>query len=426
MSEQPTVSSPRLRVHETIDKSKLTPALKDVMDVIGELPLDCIHPIVTSFALKNTPTTTSTATTHLVEAAATLLHPCAHNNNDTLFASTTTPTATTTDDVQNAYCASVKTLKASACVQAMTVHPYVSKVPGALTQKAAVITEHVHAIATSFSSVGKAIDFMTKVQSADPLLDAEKLEVLSTDIHTISAAVDSLDKRLGLSGGHAQGKQKSNLQQRMLTTMTLDDEIGQWDYFSKQRRVTLEGSFVTSTSKPIYRWVEKVQELVTVEWLLQKSQTREVSVYDAVTDCVVSKVEKLERNAHPIRAFTLESQLCYEGNRAMREFPTKQDKDFLNRFLPFELLLDDALLKLPPFVGLVYRGVNMILPMVPGQIITFLQPSSASTDARVVKDFLSKGGPGSLPRGMIYVIESFSGRSIEHISDFPEEREVLF
>eukprot|EP00759_Apiculatamorpha_spiralis_P039748 PhF_6_TR38613/c1_g1_i1/m.57503 len=104
MSEQQqqptaTVSSPRLRVHETIDKSKLTPALKDVMDVIGELPLDCIHPIVTSFALKNTPTTTSTATTHLVEAAATLLHPCAHNNNDTLFASTTTPTSTTTDDV---------------------------------------------------------------------------------------------------------------------------------------------------------------------------------------------------------------------------------------------------------------------------------------------------------------------------------------
>lgn len=71
-----------------------------------------------------------------------------------------------------------------------------------------------------------------------------------------------------------------------------------------------------------------------------------------------------------------------------------------------------------------YRGVNRIMPMTPGQIITFLQPSSASTDARVVKNFLNKSG--SLPQGMIFVIDCLTGRSIEHVSDFPEEREVLF
>eukprot|EP00759_Apiculatamorpha_spiralis_P003046 PhF_6_TR11424/c0_g1_i1/m.18373 len=155
--QQPTVSSPRLRVHETIDKSKLAPALKDVMDVIEGFPLESIHPIATSFAAKGTTPTNAANTTHLVEAAATLLSPCVQHHTpkpgepeNNVFSST--------EYVQNAYTASVQTLKASANVHAMTVHPYVAKVPGSLTHKAAVITEHVHAIATSFSSVGKAID----------------------------------------------------------------------------------------------------------------------------------------------------------------------------------------------------------------------------------------------------------------------------
>ena len=71
------------------------------------------------------------------------------------------------------------------------------------------------------------------------------------------------------------------------------------------------------------------------------------------------------------------------------------------------------------------HGANnsSLLCIAQGCVVTWNQPSSASSDPRVAKTFLrGRGQPHA--SGTVFIIKSLSGRCIEKYSVHPEEHEV--
>ena len=145
----------------------------------------------------------------------------------------------------------------------------------------------------------------------------------------------------------------------------------------------------------------------------------------SLRQCSHASQEPVDERHGAIRAFTAESQLCYEGNRAMRSYPDPctRDEALYAKYHKFEELLDWQLTQLPAFQGTVYRAIDYKMPFLTGEILTFLQPSSSSLDPRVVKGFLGNKRDVR-PTGMIFVVDSLHGRHVAHLSDYPEEDEV--
>jgi len=140
---------------------------------------------------------------------------------------------------------------------------------------------------------------------------------------------------------------------------------------------------------------------------------------------------------YPIFLYCLESPICYEGNRAMRGVtgngrnPFEDTKPhevlFVEKHWAFQRELRDSLKTLPSFNGQVYRGVDFKVSeniYREGAIVTWNQCSSTSSDPRVIKEFL--GGKNGKAEGTIFIIHSRRGKSISHLSQYPEEKEVLF
>ena len=130
-------------------------------------------------------------------------------------------------------------------------------------------------------------------------------------------------------------------------------------------------------------------------------------------------------SAATISLFTLETPLYRLSNAAAREFGRHPEK--FDVWKKFARRLNDELLLLPKFSGMVYRAIDFKPPsssFAVGSVVTWNQPSSTSKSAKVVKEFLSNTS-SSLPFGTIYTIVSKTGRRIEHLSVFAEEEEVL-
>ena len=106
-------------------------------------------------------------------------------------------------------------------------------------------------------------------------------------------------------------------------------------------------------------------------------------------------------------------------NRAMRN----RQADVVEFFHPLIWELDQALAALPAFSGLVYRGIDCRLPphmYERGSTISWAAFSSASQDKEIAKEFTKA------ENGTLFLVTSTGAKSIERISQFPDEVEVLF
>ena len=88
--------------------------------------------------------------------------------------------------------------------------------------------------------------------------------------------------------------------------------------------------------------------------------------------------------------------------------------------------IDAELSQCDNFVGVTYRGLNRRLPSylyATGAVITWNALSSSSSDVKTARSFIGAATP---PVGTLFLILCNTGRCISHLSDFPEEKEVLF
>eukprot|EP00667_Euglena_gracilis_P004026 EG_transcript_4044 len=123
--------------------------------------------------------------------------------------------------------------------------------------------------------------------------------------------------------------------------------------------------------------------------------------------------------------YTMETPLYRASNKAMREWGVSPEA-----FAPFQgfaMRLDSELKGMEEYVGYAYRAVDCSMPnglYDKGAVVTWNQPSSASTSPRVAKLFMQGGGLDL--RGTLFIIRSLTARPIAKFSVHPEEAEVLF
>eukprot|EP00667_Euglena_gracilis_P000608 EG_transcript_608 len=143
---------------------------------------------------------------------------------------------------------------------------------------------------------------------------------------------------------------------------------------------------------------------------------------DDVTRC-------LDRAASPFPACTLysmETPLYKCLNRAMREWD--RHPAAFQPWQDFAALLDFELQQIECHTGSAFRAIDFPVPATlyqKGAVVTWNQPSSASTSPRVAKLFL-QGGLGTKPSGTLFILQCHTARLVSSYSLHPEEREVLF
>eukprot|EP00669_Euglena_mutabilis_P008374 TRINITY_DN3446_c0_g1_i1.p1 TRINITY_DN3446_c0_g1~~TRINITY_DN3446_c0_g1_i1.p1 ORF type:complete len:807 (+),score=209.40 TRINITY_DN3446_c0_g1_i1:215-2422(+) len=96
---------------------------------------------------------------------------------------------------------------------------------------------------------------------------------------------------------------------------------------------------------------------------------------------------------------------------------------------PFAALLDHELKMVELFAGNCYRSVDCVVPpelYQKGAVVTWNQPSSASTSPKVAKLFLRGGTGRGIPSGTLFIIHAVTARPVSKYSVHPEEAEVLF
>jgi hypothetical protein len=151
----------------------------------------------------------------------------------------------------------------------------------------------------------------------------------------------------------------------------------------------------------------------------------EIAAHPSVTttkDIVVEMATMAGKNKSSVMLFTIECPVYRLMNAASREFG-RQPEDFFV-WQKFARRLNDELLGMPAFTGIIYRAIDFKPPssfFAVGSIITWNQPSSTSKSAKVVRDFLSVEESDE-PFGTIYTIVSKTGRAIEDYSVLPWKR----
>eukprot|EP00667_Euglena_gracilis_P000474 EG_transcript_473 len=145
--------------------------------------------------------------------------------------------------------------------------------------------------------------------------------------------------------------------------------------------------------------------------------------------CMEDVLHCLNRVQSPYPACTLysmETPLYKCMNMAMREWDCRP-----SAFLPwqdFATLLDFELQQIECYTGSVFRAIDFAVPPTlyqKGAVVTWNQPSSASTSPKVAKLFL-QGGLGTKPSGTLFILQCHTARLVSSYSLHPEEREVLF
>jgi len=133
-------------------------------------------------------------------------------------------------------------------------------------------------------------------------------------------------------------------------------------------------------------------------------------------------------HAFAIMAYTEENPLLYPVlNSTMRSTGAAAEAK-LKAFMGYIYFLNSALDPLPAFIGRLFRGINILVPDASyplGKVITWQPFSSATKDIFQTLTFL-KGAAGNTLLGTFFIIESISGKEIEELSVYPQEKEVLF
>jgi hypothetical protein len=96
------------------------------------------------------------------------------------------------------------------------------------------------------------------------------------------------------------------------------------------------------------------------------------------------------------------------------------DKQVLKRWFGYLKLFITALKKLPPFKGIVWRGIPDQTNINLGDyaVQTWWAITSTSRDLKIIQNFLSE-------TGTFYAIETINGRDISQYAAIPNEQEVI-
>eukprot|EP00667_Euglena_gracilis_P007311 EG_transcript_7381 len=133
--------------------------------------------------------------------------------------------------------------------------------------------------------------------------------------------------------------------------------------------------------------------------------------------------------AHPspfpaITVYTMETPIYRAANMAMREWARRPE--LFQTWRGFSAALNFELLRADRFKGNVFRFVDRLMPpglYQAGAVVTWNQPSSASLDPKICKEFLQQDEDG---KATLFIIQSLTARPISKYSLYPEEEEVLF
>eukprot|EP00667_Euglena_gracilis_P008562 EG_transcript_8673 len=145
-----------------------------------------------------------------------------------------------------------------------------------------------------------------------------------------------------------------------------------------------------------------------------------------VTQDVLEVIQQMGSAYPACTLYSMESPVYLASNRSMREWAV--DPSQFQVWKRFAFLLDFELQQLERFRGNAYRAIDFRVPLglyEPGNVVTWNQPSSASSDPRVARGFLRAHTSGN-PFGTIFIIDAKTARPISEHSVFPNEKEVLF
>jgi len=125
-----------------------------------------------------------------------------------------------------------------------------------------------------------------------------------------------------------------------------------------------------------------------------------------------------------LHMYTLESQpretsLYFRMNSVLQS----QDREAAEAFMPFIKLLMHSLILLPPFIGTVWRAINLDVTTeyIKNQEVVFSAFTSCATDLSAIGNFFD----GKKARTLIN-IQGSHGHDIRNYSAFSKESEILF
>eukprot|EP00759_Apiculatamorpha_spiralis_P037767 PhF_6_TR37485/c0_g1_i3/m.55277 len=264
-----------------------------------------------------------------------------------------------------------------------------------------------------------------------------KREDLTSSISTSQRQMDKLIEYLdSITAKSFSGGGESRFQ----FTLAVGKDPGQPNYFGccPEKRPSFEeavslcnfnGYFVcTGCNKGIASW--------SIDAHMRENHEGVKATVPMTSRWVLDQCSDFPEDKKAIHAYTLESPLCYDGNRSMRQitgqarnpFESPQDSDrlFTESLWGYEKYLHEAMMSLPDESSTVFRAVNFNVSSnlyETGKIVTWNQPSSTSSDPRVVKRFL--GSSGDVVKGTIFIIHVKHGKSISAYSQYKDEKEVL-
>ena len=136
------------------------------------------------------------------------------------------------------------------------------------------------------------------------------------------------------------------------------------------------------------------------------------------------------RHGAALYAYTEETPLYDTLNYTMRtpHSPSTPTDTELKRYADYVVHTQSALGCLQTHVGIVYRGIKVLLaPDIysAGKRITWQAFSSSTKKQMATLEFVMTL-PGRKLQGSIFVIESMTAKDIRHFSAIPSEEEVLF
>jgi hypothetical protein len=190
------------------------------------------------------------------------------------------------------------------------------------------------------------------------------------------------------------------------------DNLSQIDYYKQVKQLLLEETIIHVQQHKAFKIDGDIQNKVS----LAKEERSEV---DDINNLTIDESAAIQ--LYTMESKSEEESLFYVVNSTLR----LADRSQLKSVSPYLALLIGALEKLPPFNGLVYRGVsgNISSNFVKGKKLTWWGFSSCtqSLDVLSKEEFLGKTGQ----RTLFYIV-CINGKSIQNYSYFsPDDQEVL-
>lgn len=175
-------------------------------------------------------------------------------------------------------------------------------------------------------------------------------------------------------------------------------------------------------AKPIIESGEKLAEAGLIE---QRQQFRQIFTEQRYNE-YANKVEAAKMKMPEIKDIPTEDLVAIKGytsedyemlNPALRNSDEKE----LNRLNPYIKVAESGLSQLPSYKGIIYRGVDLdkypelVRKYNVGEVIT----EKAFTSSSIVKE-------RAFNKDTLMIIESKTGKDVSFLSDYPDEKEILF